>query len=296
MRRVLAGMGVLGLTGLTGCFSSVRRVQKVQVQAPGTYRSASVATLEEELGQRDSAIQTLQASVLITASTGGSKTGKVKTYTSFQGFIFVQKPRDLRVILKLPVIGSKAMDMVSDGTNFTLLIPPRSRAIVGTNEVTKPSQNGLENLRPAVFFDSLLVPGVSPKDEFVTLTESTRVLAPAHGRKDAAEEPDYDMAVLRIQSGNILHLERLVHFSRLDLLPVEQDVYDAEGQLVTQAMYENYDATSGVPFPRLITIKRPLDEYELKIEVTKLTLNAKFDSDQFDTPEIPKTFKIERMP
>ncbi len=292
----MAGVGVLGLTGLTGCFSSVRRVQKVQVQAPGTYRSASVATLEEELGQRDTAVQTLQASVLITASTGGSKTGKVKTYTSFQGFIFVQKPRDLRVILKLPVIGSKAMDMVSDGTNFTLLIPPRSRAIVGTNEVTKPSQNGLENLRPAVFFDSLLVPGVSPKDEFVTLTESTRVLAPAHGRKEAAEEPDYDMAVLRIQSGNTLHLERLVHFSRLDLLPVEQDVYDAEGQLVTQALYENYDGSGGVPFPRLITIKRPLDEYELRIEVTKLTLNAKFDSDQFETPEIPKTFKVERMP
>ena len=40
-----------------------------------------------------------------------------------------------------------------------------------------PSKNGLENLRPAVFLDSLLVPGVEPK-EYVTMTESSRVLQP----------------------------------------------------------------------------------------------------------------------
>ena len=294
-RVVIAGVALLGVTGLTGCFSSVHRVQKIQAQAPGSFRTASAEGLEQLIRQRDTEIQTLNASVLITASTGGSKTGKVKTYTSFQGYIFVQKPRDLRVILKLPVIGSRAMDMVSDGTKFTLLIPPKSRAITGTNQVTKPSQNGLENLRPAVFLDSLLVPGVEPT-EFVTLTESSRVLQPARGRKDAVEEPDYDVAVLRVQSGNVLHLERLLHLSRLNLLPVEQDIYDDEGEVVTQAIYENYEASGTEMFPRLITIRRPVDEFELKIEVTKLTLNGKFDSDQFEMPEIPKTFKVERMP
>ena len=50
-----------------------------------------------------------------------------------------------------------------------------------------------------------------------------------------------------------------------------------------------------VPFPRLITIRRPLDQYELRIEVTKLTLNTKFDTDQFEPPKIPATFKVQRM-
>ena len=292
--RLLGLIGTLGLTGLTGCFSSVHRVQKVQMQAPGALRTASVEALEKVLQDRDAAIKTVNASVLITASTGGSKTGKVKTYTSFQGFILVQKPRDLRVILKLPVIGSRAMDMVSDGAKFTLLIPPRSRAIVGTNEVTKPSSNGLENLRPKVFFDSLLVPGVS-EGEFVTLTESTRVLQAAHGRSDAVEEPDYEVAVLRVQSGNMLHLERLIHISRLNLLPSEQDIYDEEGRVVTQAFYEDYQPSGTESFPRLITIRRPLDEYELKIQVTKLQLNETFEADQFEMPKIPSTFKVEEM-
>ena len=293
-RRLLGIVGTLGLAALTGCFSSVRRVQKVQMQAPGALQTASVEKLENSLQQRDAAIKTLNASVLITASTGGSKTGKVKTYTSFQGFILVQKPRDLRVILKLPVIGSRAMDMVSDGSKFTLLIPPRSRAITGSNEVTKPSTNGLENLRPKVFFDSLLVPGVVD-GEFVTLTESTRVLQPPHGRKDAVEEPDYELAVLRVKSGNMLHLERLIHISRLNLLPTEQDIYDEEGRVATQAVYENYQPAGSESFPHLITIRRPLDEYELKIEVTKIQLNETFDADQFEMPKIPPTFKVEHM-
>ncbi len=293
-RGVLAGLGLLGVTGLTGCFSTVRRVPKVQVQAPGSYRTADVGTLAQGLSDRDKAIKTLNASVLITASTGGEKTGKVKTYTSFRGYIFVQKPGDLRVILQLPFVGSRALDMVSDGKMFTLLIPPKNRAIVGFNQVTKASQNGLENLRPKVFLDSLLVPGVS-SEEYVVLTESTRVLAPAHGRKDSVEEPDYDVAVLRVRSGNMLHLERIVHFSRLSLLPFQQDVYDDQGQIVTQALYENYEPSDPGAFPRLITIRRPLDQYELKIEVTKLTLNQVFESDQFEL-KIPAGIKVEQMP
>lgn len=290
----MTGVGLLGLTGLTGCFSSVRHVQKVQVRAPGTYQSADTGTLETEISERDAAIRTLSASVLITASTGGEKTGQVKTYTSFQGYIFVQQPSELRVILKLPVLGSKALDMVSDGKKFTLLIPPKGRAILGTNEVTQPSKNGLENLRPAVFLDSLLIPGVRP-DEFVVLTESTRVLQSVRGRRDATEEPDYDLAVLRTKSGNMLHLDRIVRISRVDLLPYQQDVYDQQGQVVTQATYEDYQGAGPERFPRLITIKRPLDQYELKIEITKLTLNQPFEADQFEL-QIPPQIKLERLP
>ncbi len=293
-RRLLALWGSAGLTVLTGCFSSVRRVPKVNVQAPGTYRTANVETLEKAIEQRDKAIQSLNASVLITASTGGSKTGKVKTYTSFRGYIFVRKPKDLRVLLQLPFVGSRALDMVSDGKTFTLLIPHQNRAIQGSSEVTKPSANGLENLRPAVFQDSLLIPGIG-RDEYVTLTESTRVMAPARGRKDAVEEPDYDLEVMRIQSGNMLHRERVVHFSRVDLMPFGQDVYDDEGRVVTQATYENYQPSESGPFPRLITIRRPLDAYELKIEVTKLTLNQTFEADQFEL-KIPAGIKVQQLP
>jgi outer membrane lipoprotein-sorting protein len=265
--------------GLTGCFSTTRAVQKTQ--APEVYRTADVQQLEKVVSDRASAIKTLSASVMITASTGGGKEGEVKTYTSFRGYIFVRKPRNLRVILQLPVIGSEALDMVSDGKTFTLLIPPRNKAIIGSNEVTKPSRNGLENLRPAVFLDSLLVPGLA-QDEYVTLTESTRVLQPESKHQPAIEEPDYDLTVLRTKSGNVMQRERVIHISRVDMLPFQQDIYDDKGQIETEATYGKYQTFGDQPFPTEIDIRRPMDEYSLKIDVTKLTLNKELPDDQFE--------------
>src|SRR5579875_434180 len=200
MRRAVAGavLAVLAV-GLTGCLRTTRLVEKTV--PPSMYRTTSVEVLQKQISERDSAIHTLNASVLITASQGGGTTGKVTTYTSLKGYIFVRKPGDLRVILQVPLLGSRGLDMVSDGKQFKMLLnsPLTGRkAIVGTNEVTTPSKNGLENLRPSVFFDSLLVPGIAP-EVYVSLTEAQRILPPAAKHKPAIEEPDYDMDVMKIQ-------------------------------------------------------------------------------------------------
>ena len=218
IRLALSTVGLMTAVGLTGCFRTTQIVQRTQ--APDMYKSTSVENLEKIVSTRDAAIQTLSASVLLTASTGGGKEGKVVTYTSFKGYIFVRKPSDLRVIMQLPVIGSRALDMVSNGNTFTLVHATGGHGdvwIQGNNTVTAPSKNGLENLRPPVFFDSLLVPGVTP-DEFVALTDSTRILPPSSKHQPAIEEPDYDLAVMTKGSENMLHVKRLVHFSRVTLL------------------------------------------------------------------------------
>jgi outer membrane lipoprotein-sorting protein len=285
---------VLAATGLTGCFRTTQIVQRTQ--APDVYRSTSVENLEKIISDRDAAIKTLNASVLLTASTGGGKEGKVVTYTSFKGYIFVRKPRDLRVIMQLPVIGSRALDMVSNGDTFTLVHATGGHGdvwIQGSNTVSTPSKNGLENLRPPVFFDSLLVPGVPP-DEYVSLSESTRVLAPESKHQPAIEEPDYLLAVLKKGEGNALHLERLVHFSRITMLPFQQDIYDDKGEVATSATYDKYQDFNGVQFPMLINIKRPLDEYALKLQVTKLTLNQPLENDQFEL-KIPPGVTVQHM-
>jgi outer membrane lipoprotein-sorting protein len=301
-KRAVSVMVLAMAAGLTGCFSTTRLVQKTQILPPEAYKTATVQELQTLVSGRDAALKTLNAQVLITATTGGAKEGKVTEYTSFSGYIFVQKPAYLRVIMKLPVLGSRALDMVSDGQTFTLVHATAGHGdvwIQGSNTVTAPSQNGLENLRPPVFLDSLLVPGV--KDgEFVTLTESTRVIAAETRHHDAVEEPDYDLTVLKPMSGNVMRRERTIHINRETLLPFEQDLYDDAGRVVTVALYENYQpvALGGgktQAMPMLVTIKRPLDEYSLKIEVTKLTLNEEFDADQFEL-KVPAGAVVKKMP
>jgi len=275
--------------GLTGCFSTTRLVLKTQ--APTVYQTATVEQVEQQIAERDAAIKTLYAQVLITATTGGGREGKVKQYTSFKGYIYVQKPVNLRVILQVPFLGSRALDMVSDGNTFTLMHATTNQGDVwvqGTNQVTKPSKNGLENLRPGVFLDSLLLPGVRA-GEFVTMTETSRVLHEDMHHKTETVEPDYDLTVLHSIGGNILHLQRVIHINRVTMLPYQQDIYDDSGEIVTQATYDNYQTYGGQQFPAEITIRRPLDEYSLKIDVTKLTLNEAFEADRFELTIPPGT-------
>jgi outer membrane lipoprotein-sorting protein len=291
--RALSVLVVAMTVGLTGCFSTTRLVLKTE--APTVYQTASVEQVEKDVSERDAALKTLKAQVQITASTGGSKEGMVTEHTSFTGYIFVQKPADLRVILQLPLIGSRALDMVSTGDSFTLMHASSHGSVwvQGTDKVTTPSKNGLENLRPSVFLDSLLVPSVTA-DELVTMTESSRVLHEDMHHKMETIEPDYNLTVLKTSSGNILHVQRVVRINRVTMLPYQQDIYDDKGEVVTQATYENYQTYGGQQFPAVITIRRPLDEYSLKINVTKLTLNEAFEADQFELT-IPAGTTVQKL-
>jgi outer membrane lipoprotein-sorting protein len=295
LSRAVSVVLCVGMTaGLTGCFSRTRIVQKTQ--APQVYQSAPVGVVEKQISDRDAAIKTLSAQVLVTATTGGAKEGQEKEYDAFKGYIFVRKPSEMRLILRLPVIGSRAMDMVTDGSQFTLMMASTTgdKWVQGSNKVTQPSKNGLENLRPDVFLDSLLIPGAAP-EEYVTLTQTTRITAEETRRHPAVEEPVYELTISKASSGHTLLRERVLHISRVTMLPYRQDIYNDDGQAVTQATYENYTAYGGIQFPALITIKRPLDEYSLKIEVTKLTLNEEFEADQFKL-EIPAGAAVKKLP
>ncbi len=296
--------------GLAGCYKTTRIVQ--QTAAPDVVKDATVSELVKQLDGNFDAIKSLNASVTIAASTGGGRTGKVTDYTAFKGYILMRKPRDLRVILQVPVLGSVAMDMVSDGHDFKLVVPSQNKARVGTDEVKTPSKNSLENLRPSIFFDSILLEGVGP-GEFVSVTNSERTLPPepkAPGVPKGEQhtlriEPDYDLAVMSRPArtaganaaspeSNILQTKRVIHYSRVTLRPYKQDIYDSAGRIVTTVMYSNYQRYGEIEFPSEIDISRPFDEYALKITITKLTPNETLDDEQFHL-EIPPGMTIQKM-
>lgn len=291
IKQALAA-GLIGMVpALTGCLTHTRIVPRTMPAE--IVMSTSLDQLIRQVNTQFDAIQTMKATVEISASTGGSRQGKVTESPSFSGYIFLRKPEDLRVILLVPVLRNQAMDMVSDGKNWKLWIPPRNRAMEGTSQVTTPSKNGLENLRPAVFFDSLLVRGLEP-NEIVSLTTDIRVVANPKKKNELIEEPDYDLQILSQPQGQREHTLRVIHISRVNLLPYQQDIYDADGKVVTQAVYSNYHDFGDIPFPTKIVITRPMDQYSLTVNITKLTLNQKLDNDQFEM-KIPDTVPIQKM-
>jgi outer membrane lipoprotein-sorting protein len=291
IRQALA-VGLVTLApALTGCLTHIRTVPKTRPAE--VVRSATLDQLLSQVETRFNAIQSLNATVEIVASEGGARQGQIKELPSFSGYIFLRKPEDLRVLLRVPFLGSVALDMVSDGKTWKLWVPKRNIAMTGTSGEAPSSQHGLESLRPKVIFDSLLVHGLSP-DQVVDLTQDSRVIPDPKDKKQLVEEPDYELTILEPPQGNIAHTLRVIHIGRSSLLPYQQDIYDQNGHVVTQAYYSNYQTFGDIQFPMKIEIKRPQDQYGLAITITKLTVNQKLDDDQFEL-KFPEGIPVKTM-
>jgi outer membrane lipoprotein-sorting protein len=277
---------------LSGCLKHTRILERPQ--APAVVLAASPEQLTQRLDQRYDAIHSMLATVLIKASVGGAVKGKETDYTSIRGYILLRQPTMLRVVGMLPVIETRAFDMVSDGNSFTLLIPPKNLAITGTGTVTTPSSYPLMNLRPAVFYDSMLIKKVQP-DDLVYVTSDTGLVRDPKTHHLIAE-PDYELGILR-RIGNSQQLipERVVHISRTNLLPFQQDQYDSHGILVTRTVYSDYRTFDQIPYATKIAISRPIDGYQITLTIEKLAFNHSLGDEQFKQ-EIPAGTKFQKLP
>jgi outer membrane lipoprotein-sorting protein len=291
-RQALAAVCISLAPALTGCLVHTRSVPKVR--PADVVLNANLDQLISQTNARYESIQTMSATVEIQATVGGGHNGQVTDYAASSGYIFVRKPEDIRVLMKVPLLGSTALDMVSNGKTWKLWSPPKNLAIEGTSQVTTPSKNPLENLRPAVFFDSLLVRSVLPT-EIVSPTSDVREIENPKKKQDIIEEPDYDLEVLTAPKGQVVHTLRVVHISRSNLLPYQQDLYNDQGQVVTRAFYSEYQKFGDIMFPTHILIRRPLDQLSLSLTISKLTFNQKLDDDQFELSPIPAGITVKKI-
>jgi outer membrane lipoprotein-sorting protein len=92
----------------------------------------------------------------------------------------------------------------------------------------------------------------------------------------------------------VLERARVIHIGRSDLLPYRQEIYDNSGRIMTLVTYDKYTKINGIPFPMLINISRPIDEYTLRIDMSKVTLNQKVEDDQFALT-IPEGVPVQKM-
>jgi hypothetical protein len=279
---------MLALPALTGCLWHTRRVPKAVM--PVNVLTATPQQLVRIIDQQYDAVNAMFAQVTFTATEGGSLKGSEKTITPFSGYIFIRKPESLRVIGYLPVVHSPAFDMASDGQTFKLWIPPKNEAIEGTNTVTQESANAFENMRPYMFFDSLLIPKIGPEDLLTVTGDSNTGVDPK--TKKLEIEPEYLLTVeSRQDNSNMLLVHRVIHFSRIDLRPSEEDIYDQNGQIQTQALYGPLQSYGTELFPGTITLRWPLQQQQILITVEKLKVNPPFNSEEFDL-KIPSGAKV----
>jgi outer membrane lipoprotein-sorting protein len=272
---------LLAVMPLTGCLF---RSRKVEQPVAAQLKAATAQELIDYVNAQASRIQSMQATVDIATSVGGEQKGTVTDYQPIRGYVLARKPEMLRMIGLMPIVRNRAFDMVSDGHEFKLWIPPKNRFVVGRNDVeTHSVTQPLENLRPQHIYDALLLRHIEPQTEIAVMENEIGSTIDNKGHK--VRRADYIVDVIR--TGEHPFLSRKIVFSRADLLPHRQLLYDEEGDVVTSAIYGDYRVDNGVDFPWKIEITRPQEEYDITLTMVKLDLNQPLPDDKFVLEQPP---------
>jgi outer membrane lipoprotein-sorting protein len=280
MTRHLPFRAILALAlalPLTGCLFRSHKVERNLSTAE--LQTATKQQLIDYINTQASKIQSLTATVDIDTSVGGIKKGKVTDYREIRGYVLVRKPSMLRMIGLMPIVRNRAFDMVSDGQNFKLWIPPKNKFVMGRNDVVHPSSQPLENIRPQQIYDALLLQPIDPQNEIAILEMGSEMVEDPKTHKIVVQ-PDYELNVIR-RTDRDWYLDRKIVFNRYDLHPDRELIYDQQGSLVTDTHYSDFRDYAGVQFPSVIRIWRPQEEYSILLKMVKLQLNQPLTDEQF---------------
>jgi hypothetical protein len=267
----------------SGCLLHRRAVEDRYSKAP--LMQASRQQLIEIVNNQCDAIHSLKATVDIDASAGGIKKGEITDYKEIRGYILARKPGELHMVGLMPLVRTTAFDMVSNGTEFKLWIPPKNRFVIGEENVPTPSSDKpMENIRPRNIYDALLIQCIDPETELAVLDDNGyEVFHDAKGHRIL--QPDYELIIISI--GKNPRLSRKVVFGRADLNPHRQYIYGADGKLVSDSAYAEYKDYDGVSYPSLIEINLPQEEYEFTFHMLKVEINQPLTQAQFTLDQPP---------
>ena len=245
-------------------------------QLPPPAREASLAELVSKLNALSESVHSLTATVDLEPTAGSIYSGVIKEYHDVRGFILIESPAMIRVLGQAPVVRTDIFDMVSNGEEFRLYIPPLQKFIVGTTAFRRPAKNSLENLRPQHILEALLIPGLNASHEKCFLEQQ--------------QENGHRYYVVDIvEPGDVWQLERKAWFDRADLQLARMQFYESEGLYVEDVLYSTYQDFQGVTYPSHIEVVRPIEDYRLAITLMKATFNQPIEADKFVLTQPPGT-------
>ena len=280
MRRSSPFLAIIlfpALLPATGCLFRTRPVEEQYSKAP--LQESTQQGLIDAINQQAEAIHSLKATVDIDTSAGGIKKGRVTDYKEIRGYVLAKKPDALHLIGLMPFVRTTAFDMVSDGRDFKLWIPPKNKFVIGENRVATPNTDQpMESIRPQNIYEALLIRRIDPNTEIAVMENGYETLHDGKGHRVLQE--DYELTVIK-KLGDTWILERKIIFGRTDLKPHRQFIYSEDGKVATDARYAEYKDFNGFSFPSRIEIYRPEEEYDITLNMLKVEINTPLRDEQF---------------
>ena len=136
----------------------------------------------------------------------------------------------------------------------------------------------MESIRPQDIYDALLIRPIDPEHDIAVLENGYEILHDSKGHRVLQE--DYELVEIQKRASG-WGLSRKIVFSRTDLQPHRQYIYDEQGNLATDARYAEYKDYDGFSFPSRVEIKLPEEEYDLTLNMLKVEINKPLRDEQF---------------
>lgn len=234
---------------------------------------AKTATLEQLIqgvNQTAQKIQSLKLTVIYQLTGGSINTGEISNYRETDGFILARQPSWIRLIgLAFKV---KVFDMVSDGKEFRIHVPPKNKFILGRNDQEIQGRKDVPiNMRPQHIFQALIIDPVNIESE-----GDMRVLE----EDQEGKHKYYVLSIIGPPKEGVGAMRRKLWIDRFDLRLVRQKLYD-EGKMVSDIAYREFKDFEGGDYPSTIDFTRPQEDYSLRIRISKAVMNETLRDDQF---------------
>ena len=222
--------------------------------------------------------------------------GSKEVYRAADGEVVVQRPANIRLTVKVPVIKTDVAQMTSDGTKFRVAVlqdggsGKYKKFVMGTNDAdysvlqkelsrvdgdgaAVKSVNAFANLRPQHFTDAMLV---RPTDDQHVYTVSTIY-------EDEEDFSQKEKSPLRLvtrgyylldeyarSADNSLTIARRFWFDRVGGLRLaKQQLFDAKGELESDIVYGREgnlgDSPDYANLPLRIQVTRVRDKYTMSL-------------------------------
>lgn len=280
---------ILGFSCSSCLFTKRVILRNRKKAAPGAPPPVLLTATRDELNVRIAsiynAINSFQAKVELSPSIGSVYSGQITEIHDVNAVVLFRKPAEIRIIGDTPVIGTRLFDMVSNGNDFKLQLYNKDLFIVGSNSAPPVSKSKLENLRPEAFLSSMLIRPADPATESPVIEDFTD-----------EDNAFYILNFIKKGSDGSLLLARNVWFDRVENLSiVRQMVFNPSGEIVSDTRYSKWQIYSGVMFPSVIDISRPLDGYGLVMEILDMNdmkMNIELSNDKFVLNQ-PEGYKLQ---
>jgi len=282
------------MLAVTGCASLLVSKRKLPLPVPPpNVQTATADELVSRINDQWEKFQSLTATVNIQASHLKTQEGTATDYPTFRANLVLSKPNKLRILGRYPVLQTTMFDLGSDGNNFRLVVPHNNKVYEGLNASKGTSPNWYENLRPDPIFNAMVIRGLEKDDLYSVISQTVTVEDTANKRLIA--EPEYVLNIQRQKpNSQELYPVRVIHIHREDLMPYQEDLYDEKGSLETQVIYGGYKDFVGTKYPGTITLRRPLEEYQLIMSLEQVISNPALPDKQFQV-NIPEGYTVVEM-